>query len=168
MNLKNISNKNTRTPRFVPKYLTVCNALNTSEYEYSGEGGWKEYWRENKTNIDFPRICPACGVPMSEDEAVGGHVMDYTNKKVYITPMHSGCNTKQKKLEPFEIEYKYLAPVPNGDSEDIINDARIPQAEKEKPEFLSNEEYIRTLKIWEEDKEYFANFDEFIEIFGTK
>lgn len=73
------------------------NAERTGDDNATVGNSWKEYW-QIFTQEDFPKTCPFCGLPMTEDEVDGCHIKikgllqgSWTVKK-YIIPGHHGCN----------------------------------------------------------------------------
>lgn len=76
------------------------NAERTGDDRAELGSSWKEYW-EFFAKQDIPKICPFCGMPMSEDDVDGCHIHvagalngSWSVKK-YIIPGHHKCNMQQ-------------------------------------------------------------------------
>ena len=70
---------------------------------------WIEHWCNNTNEKHFPAKCPNCKKKVENaSDWDGAHVrkVDSEDKKFYITPLCSSCNSKPG-LE-FDVDVKYL------------------------------------------------------------
>lgn len=102
------------------KKVTVCNAVNTSDYDIIDGKTCIEYWLDKRT---LPVFCPVCHKQLKKEDAVGGHVINLFGKKhVFITPMHGACNSKKEKAAFFKVHEPDLVKIPKEDEQKILKD----------------------------------------------
>lgn len=104
-----------------PVFITVCNALNTAGYDKIDGKDCIDFWKDNKPRVNV-EICPACGKLLADEDAVGGHVIEFLppSPRVYITPIHDACNKKRGELPYFKVKLGNLVQVPPIDEQEIL------------------------------------------------
>ena len=96
----------------------VKNMDGSSKYKLEGNRTWADYWNE-KNELKFPNYkhtCDCCNTV--QNEFVGGHVVSFLERNIYIYPICKTCNSRykgEKSKHLFKAQRKWLVPFNKND-----------------------------------------------------